>query len=106
MPLSLTSIQNTMRRILEYYYRILGGWRDWNLDSWFEGQELLVCQSLLSWVNDGSHFPDDDLHYRVSSESIDVYKTVFKRIFEKTHHIEHYNMMMQRDCCVNQQIAT
>lgn len=103
---SLTSIQNTMRRILEYYYRILGGWRDWNLDSWFEGQELLVCQSLLSWVNDGSHFPDDDLHYRVSSESIDVYKTVFKRIFEKTHHIEHYNMMMQRDCCVNQQIAT
>jgi wobble nucleotide-excising tRNase len=92
---SLTSLQNTMRRILEYYFRILGGWKDWNFDAWFEGQELLICQSLLSWVNDGSHFPDDDLHYRVSPESIEIYKKVFRSIFEKTQHIEHYNMMMQ-----------
>ena len=92
---SLTSLQNTMRRILEYYFRILGGWKDWNFDAWFEGQELLICQSLLSWVNDGSHFPDDDLHYRVSPEAIEVYKKVFRSIFEKTQHIEHYNMMMQ-----------
>ena len=91
---SVTSLQNTMRRILEYYFRILGGWKDWNLTPWFEGTELMICQSLLSWVNDGSHFPDDDLHYNVSTEVGEKYREVFKRIFDKTGHIEHYNMMM------------
>lgn len=92
---SLTGLRNTMRRILEYYFRILGGWNDWNLNSWFDGLELSICQSLLSWANDGSHFPDDDLHYRVSPDAVEAYKKVFKCIFEKTGHIEHYKMMMQ-----------
>jgi len=53
----------------------------------------LICQSLISWLHAGSHEIFDDLNY---SFDINVYryKEIFKKIFEVTGHIEHYNMMM------------
>ena len=51
----------------------------------------MAASSLLSWSNAGSHGVDDDLY--IASES-EKHLSVFKTIFEKTKHIEHYNMMM------------
>lgn len=60
-PQNLT-IQNTLRRILENYFKILGGIDLQNLWEHFEDEEAVHCRSLISWVNDGSHFAHDDLY--------------------------------------------
>lgn len=93
---SLVSVQNTMRRIIENYFRILGKYRDDTLISKFETKEEQdICRALISWINDGSHSINDDLYIEYQDETIENYKKVFKAIFEKTNHIEHYKMMMQ-----------
>lgn len=90
---SLT-IQNTLRRILENYFKILGGIDLDKLYEKFEGQEKLLCKSLLSWVNDGSHHAHDDLYVSVEDEVIDKYLEVFRKIFQKEDQFAHYKMMM------------
>ena len=89
-----STIQNTMRRILEYYFEILGGINKDQICEKFQGEEKTICNSLFSWANAGSHFPSDDL-YISSGHSDDVYLKVFKKIFENSGHIAHYDMMMQ-----------
>ena len=85
--------QNTMRRILEHYFKILGGTEYYrSLLKEFEGPEKMVCNSLISWMNAGSHHVFDDLH--MSDDSDDLYRKVFREIFEKSEHIAHYDMMM------------
>lgn len=88
------SIQNTLRRILENYFKILGGWDSDKICDLFQGQEKLVCNSLFSWINDGSHSALDDLYASTDPSMVDNYLNVFREIFVKTHHIEHYKMMM------------
>lgn len=92
---SLT-IQNTMRRILEHYFKILGGVDFDDLCEKFDGREKLVCRSLLSWVNDGSHFSHDDAHFAFGPDAIDDQVAIFKKIFERAEHLPHYEMMMAR----------
>jgi len=89
------SIQNTLRRILESYFRIQGGVNIDKLCAQFEGMEKLVCRSLISWVHAGSHFEPDDLFVSGDSKSIEVYLRVFRKVFEKKGHGGHYRMMMQ-----------
>jgi len=88
------SIQNTLRRILENYFKIMGGWDSGGICDLFEGQEKLVCNSLFSWINDGSHSTLDDLYISTDPSIVDNYLKVFQKIFEKTNHLEHYKMMM------------
>ncbi len=88
------SVQNSMRRILESYFKILGGINLDKLQDCFEGNEKLACRSLASWINDGSHSAHDDLYVAVEDSTVDLYFDVFRRIFENTNHLEHYNMMM------------
>ncbi len=89
------TIQNTMRRILENYFKILGSYTDSTLIQKFEKQEeQVVCKSLLSWINDGSHSISDDLFIELQDDSVDKYLEVFKQIFVLTNHKGHYNMMM------------
>jgi wobble nucleotide-excising tRNase len=88
------SIQNTLRRILENYFKILGGWDSDAICALFEGQEKLVCNSLFSWINDGSHSALDDMYASTDPSMVDSYLKVFRAIFEKTKHLEHYKMMM------------
>lgn len=88
------SIQNTLRRILENYFKILGGWDSDAICALFEGQEKLVCNSLFSWINDGSHSALDDMYASTDPSMVDGYLKVFRAIFEKTNHLEHYKMMM------------
>lgn len=90
------TIQNIMRRIIESYFKILGKYGDDQLIQKFENAEdQKICRSLISWINDGSHAVTDDLYVEVPHDSIDRYFDVFKRIFEETKHIAHYNMMMR-----------
>lgn len=92
---SRVSIQNIMRRILEYYFKILGGWKDEQIISQFpSAEEQDICRSLICWINDGSHTIVEDLYIEAPDIVIEKYKHVFKLIFEKSNHIAHYNMMM------------
>jgi len=90
------TIQNTMRRILEHYFKILGGVDFDDLCEKFEGREKLVCRSLLSWVNDGSHYSHDDAHFAFGQDAIDDQLAIFKKIFERSEHLPHYDMMMAK----------
>ena len=88
------AIQNTLRRILESYFKILGGIEFDQLCAMFEGREKLVCKSLCSWVHDGSHYAHDDLYFSIEDSMVDNYLKVFKDIFVKWGHEAHYKMMM------------
>jgi len=88
------TIQNTLRRILENYFKILGSVDPDMICEKFEGKERIYCRSLFSWVNDGSHFAHDDLYLAIDEAMVDAYLGVFKDIFFKTGHPGHYLMMM------------
>ncbi|WP_320914221.1 AAA family ATPase [Butyricimonas paravirosa] len=95
---SSITIQNTMRRIIENYFKILGKYGDDDLISKFESkEEQEICRSLLCWINDGSHCIPDDVFIEEQGDVIDKYFSVFTKIFKFTNHQEHYNMMMQED---------
>lgn len=94
--INTATIFNTLRRILEYYFNILGGLDYEKAISKFEGEEQIICKSLVSWINDGSHFINDDLVVYVEPESIAKYLEVFKNIFIKMEHESHYNMMSNK----------
>lgn len=88
------TIQNSLRKILENYFKILGGVNPDDICAKFDGKEKFVCNSLFSWVNDGSHFASDDLFVTVENAMVETYLNVFKSIFIKTGQIAHYKMMM------------
>jgi wobble nucleotide-excising tRNase len=91
---SYLAIQNTLRRILENYFKILGGIEFDDLCSMFDGREKFICKSLCSWVHDGSHYAHDDLYVSIDDGLVDSYLKVFRAIFEKSKHGAHYKMMM------------
>lgn len=91
------TIQNTLRRILENYFTILGNRDKDDIIDRFDGKDKQVCASLYAWVNDGSHSAYDDCYVSPNEGQVDRYLAVFKRIFEETRHIAHYNMMMGID---------
>ena len=95
---SIVTIQNTMRRILENYFGLLGNKRDdFIIDQFDTLEEKNICRALFNWINDGSHSINDDLFIDSYTDSIEKYKKVFRQIFEKTNNLAHYNMMMQID---------
>lgn len=93
---SWVSLQNVMRRIIEYYFRILGGFEhNDSLSECFENiEEKRVCNSFISWFNDGSHGISDDLFVQSQDTSIETYLKVFENIFKITGHEAHYKMMI------------
>ncbi|MGL2875874.1 ATP-binding protein [Helicobacter pylori] len=95
--ISWVSLQNVMRRIIEYYFRILGDFKhNDSLSECFENiEEERVCNSFISWFNDGSHGISDDLFVQSQDTSIETYLKVFEKIFKETGHEAHYKMMMR-----------
>jgi wobble nucleotide-excising tRNase len=90
------TVQNTMRRIIENYFKMLGRYGDDDLILKFENrQEQEICRSLICWINDGSHTIPDDLFIEHQDTVIEKYFEVFKNIFDQMGHLEHYNMMMR-----------
>jgi len=88
------AIQNTLRRILENYFKILGGIEFDQLCAMFDGKEKIICRSLCSWVHDGSHYAHDDLYVSIDDSSVDNHLKIFRAIFTKSGHAAHYRMMM------------
>lgn len=94
--ISWVSLQNVMRRIIEYYFRILGGFEHNDLSKCFKNiEEKQVFSSFISWFNDGSHGISDDLFVQSQDTSIETYLKVFENIFKITGHEAHYKMMME-----------
>lgn len=87
------TLQNTMRRILEYYFQLLGEVDKDDICGKFDEDRKTICDSLFSWANAGSHHVDEGLYVSMG-HSDELYREVFREIFEKTGHIAHYDMMM------------
>ncbi|MCP1226223.1 AAA family ATPase, partial [Sebaldella sp. S0638] len=92
---SHTTCYNTMRRILEYYFNIIGANNYEKLINKFEGNDKYVCRTLISIINDNSHDITDDFHCDINIDNIENHKKIFKLIFEKLGHSQHYDMMSQ-----------
>ena len=94
--LTLITIQNTMRRIIENYFGMLGKGKDNSLVKCFsEPEDQMIARSLIAWINDGSHSIPDDLYIDSYTDAVPKYKEVFKRLFYESGHEAHYNMMME-----------
>lgn len=93
-PATNITICNVLRRILENYFRILGGIDLNDLSENFDGAEKLVVRSLTSWINDGSHFAFDSMDISSGDILAEDYLQIFKKIFDVTEHSKHYEMMM------------
>lgn len=89
------TIQNTLRRIIENYFKLAGGM---NLDETYgkaNDENKVICRSLCSWMHDGSHNAFGDEHYSsFDDEAVDKFLDVFRYIFKINGQIGHYNMMM------------
>lgn len=89
-------LQNTMRRILEYYFKMLGNNPIRTQIDEFEINERPIYKALISWINIGSHSQMEEVFYNERTETnTEIFLSVFKKIFEKTNQINHYNMMMK-----------
>lgn len=91
---SLLTIQNIMRRILENYFKFFGGIEPRDICAKLPGKEQTICNSLLSWVNDGSHYVQDDIYVSMDQGAVQSYLKVFHLIFKLSEHEAHYKMMM------------
>ena len=91
---SILTIQNTLRRIVEHYLKILGGVDPAEIWGMFEGKDRLICKSLFSWVHDGSHYAHDDLYLAIDDAMVEAYLKVSRAVFERSGHLAHYGMMM------------
>ncbi len=90
---SSVSLQNTLRRIIENYFTMWGGMKKDEICALFDGREKLICQSLFSWVNDGSHSIHDDLYINHGEQTNEAYLRIFKEIFVRANQHGHYIMM-------------
>jgi wobble nucleotide-excising tRNase len=89
------TLPNVMRRIIENYFKFFGNIDEDKILDYFDGNEKVICSSLISWVNSESHSMFDDINISSNKNTIDKYCQVFKSIFEKSGQIGHYNMMMR-----------
>lgn len=92
-PNSITT-PNIMRRILENYFKFFGNVDVNEIVEGFADEDKVVCNSLLSWANDGSHHVNDDLFVDSNQEQNIIYFEVFRRVFINSNHESHFNMMM------------
>jgi wobble nucleotide-excising tRNase len=91
---SIVSTQNVMRRILENYFKFFGNINIDDLEDKFEFEEKMICRSLISWINDGSHYISEDLYVENIEGIVHKYFDVFQQIFYIEGHKAHFDMMM------------
>lgn len=95
------SIQNTMRRILEQFLKMIdyGGPNNRNTEliNKFEDIEKPIVKSLLSYINDCSHSIMDDLYISRDATANEKALKIFKQIFVKLGFKNHYNRMMNEN---------
>lgn len=91
---SSVTIFNTLRRILEYYFNIIGKIDYEKCINNMDGEDKILCKSLLAFINVNSHIVNDDFVIIYDEDTISKYIKVFEKIFEITGHKAHYDMMM------------
>ena len=89
------SLANTMRRIIEHYFSLLGGIDLSIYHRDFPDGERQIFKSLISWANAGSHSAFDDYSATPNLYSSEKYLEVFSDLFKKAGHKAHYDMMMK-----------
>lgn len=94
------SLQNAMRRILEVYFRLVGGVEEEVIDR-LPMELQMPAQWLISWVNDGSHKIRWDLDSAPTNIDNMIYFKAFKEIFYETGQSGHYELMMQKGIPTN-----
>jgi len=87
-------LPNILRRILEIYFRHFGGRNIDSVIEEFDSTDKIICDSLVKWAHDGSHHYQDELYMQHRASDNKMYLDVFKEIFNKTNHLEHYEMML------------
>ncbi|WP_394129505.1 AAA family ATPase [Shewanella maritima] len=92
--ISSVNLQNSLRRILENYFKIWAGMSKDEFCALFDGRDKLICQSLFSWVNDAPHSIHDDLYINHGEQTNEAYLRVFRDIFDKAGQLGHYDMMV------------
>jgi len=95
---SVPNAQTAMRKILEAYFVRLGGYNKYELiEKYFSdnAEERIVGVTLLKLMDEGSHGASDDFYVGDMDEVNWRYLEVFKRLFEKSGHLAHYEMMMR-----------
>jgi wobble nucleotide-excising tRNase len=107
-------LMNVIRRILEYYFMQLCGYNGVNIrkrvleehkDKFVETPaeglpdytKWHLATAMLSYISANSVGFSDGLHYVDDCADIELYKTVFKLIFEALEQEQHYKMMMGGD---------
>lgn len=97
---NIITIQNSMRRILEYYFQFLGGIDIKNLHKNIilkNKSDISIYRSLMSWVNSGSHSTFDDCFYvENDSTMLKQYMDMFELIFKDSGNEAHYQMMINK----------
>lgn len=94
LPITV-GLENILRRILENYFKVMGDVDDDEIIARFPQYEQVVCRSMFSWINAGSHAIVEDFEHSPSQVSTRLYLDIFKKIFEVSGHPGHYNMMMR-----------
>lgn len=92
---SVVSLANTMRRIIEYYSRYFEDMNLNNLHKQFPDGERQVFKSLVSWAHAGSHSAFDDFSATPNLYSPEIVLSVFRDLFCRTGHLGHYDKMMK-----------
>lgn len=99
---SANIIQNVMRRILENYFKFLGGIELDSLINYFGEDEKIIVSSLIKWTHDGSHHIHEDLFIQHQSEMNEKYFNIFSELFIKSGNEGHLKMML--DKCITEDI--
>lgn len=103
-------VLNVIRQILEYYFLQLCGYEgsDIRKEVLEKNREMFVTEiegakpdmekyhlasSMLTYISN-PHGISDGLNYVEDCDDVELYKSVFKLIFEALHQEQHYNMMM------------
>ena len=90
------ALPNSMRRILENYFKVMGGVNVEKLLEKAPPDKNWAQWALLSWANDGSHSAPWDPSFAGVQITNKTLLKAFKRIFVDTGHKAHYDMMMQK----------
>lgn len=90
---SNVSSLNTLRRLLEHYFSIIGGIDYEKYINNFDREDKIIAKLLIAYINDGSHSIGDDFSISIGTEDIQKYLLAFEKIFDKSGNINHYNIM-------------
>lgn len=93
---SPATVQNNVRRILEYYFQFNGSSDIKRVADKFadDDPDKKLASAMVAWLHSGSHTIADDVSYTLcDQDTVGRYLKVFRRVFEVEGHENHYAMM-------------